>query len=315
MSTIRIGISGWQYAGWRGVFYPPKLAHARELAFASRAVQSIEINGSHYSMQTATSFQRWHDATPDDFLFSVKGPRFLTHMLRLEGARVPVATANFFASGILNLRAKLGPVLWQFPPNLKFKPEVLEAFLELLPRDTIAAADLATRHDERVKDPSVTVDRKRPLRHAVEIRNPSFCEDAFIRLLRKFGAALVVSDAQADWPYVEDVTAGFVYLRLHGPETLYGGEYSNAALDRFADRIRAWADGGEPADAQRISARPPRKRSHRDVFCYFDNDQKVRAPFDAQRLMERLGTPVPGKEPGRQVPAGHRPPVSGGAGR
>ena len=149
MSRIRIGISGWQYAGWRGVFYPPKLAHARELEFASRAVQSIEINGSHYSLQRASSFQRWHDATPEGFLFSVKGPRFLTHMLRLEGERVPTAIANFFASGILNLRSKLGPILWQFPPNLKFKPEVLEAFLERLPRDTFAAAELATGHDAR----------------------------------------------------------------------------------------------------------------------------------------------------------------------
>jgi uncharacterized protein YecE (DUF72 family) len=297
MSRIRIGISGWQYAGWRGVFYPPKLAHARELEFASRAVQSIEINGSHYSLQRASSFQRWHDATPEGFLFSVKGPRFLTHMLRLEGERVPTAIANFFASGILNLRSKLGPILWQFPPNLKFKPEVLEAFLERLPRDTFAAAELATGHDARVKDPCVTADRKRPLRHAVEIRNPSFCEERFIRMLRKFGAGLVVSHAQADWPYVEDVTAGFVYLRLHGPETLYGGQYSDEALDRWAARIRAWTDGREPQDAQRISAKPPRRRSQRDVFCYFDNDQKVRAPFDALRLMERLEIPAHGSKP------------------
>jgi uncharacterized protein YecE (DUF72 family) len=288
MSRIHIGISGWRYAGWRGDFYPAGLVQARELEFASRAVQSIEINGSHYSLQTASSFQRWHDATPGDFVFSVKGPRFLTHMLRLEGPRMAAGTANFFASGVLNLRAKLGPVLWQFPANMKFKPDVFEKFLDSLPRDTAAAAELATRHDGLVKEPSVTIDRKRRMRHAIEIRSPSFCEAAFVRLLRKYDAALVVSDAVADWPYVEDVTAGFVYLRLHGPETLYGGQYSDEALDGWAARIRVWAGGGEPADAHRITATPPRRRSGRDVFCYFDNDQKVRAPYDAKRLMTRL---------------------------
>ena len=288
MPGIHIGISGWQYAGWRGNFYPTKLAHAHELEFASRAVQSIEINGTHYSLQKAASFRRWRDSTPDDFVFSVKGPRFLTHMLRLEGDRLRTATANFFASGLLELGPKLGPILWQFPARLKFKPDVFESFLQALPRDTGAAARLATHHDSRVKDPAVTTDRKRPVRHAFEIRHPSFCDEAFIRLLRRHDAALVVSDAVADWPFVEDVTASFVYLRLHGPESLYGGRYSDKALNCWARRITTWADGGEPADAHRISSRPPRKRSSRDVFCYFDNDQKVRAPFDAQRLMERL---------------------------
>lgn len=288
MSRIRIGISGWQYAGWRGAFYPAGLVQARELEFASRAVRTIEINGSHYSLQTPASYQRWHDATPDDFVFSVKGPRYLTHMLRIEGAALPVALANFLASGLFNLRGKLGPILWQFPPNLKFKPDVFEAFLQLLPRDTAAAAVLAGRHDGHVKEPFLLPDRKRPMRHAIEIRNASFCDQAFVKLLRKYAAALVVSDAVADWPYVEDVSAGFVYIRLHGPETLYGGQYSDAALERWAQRIATWAEGGEPADAQRISKSRAAKRTGRDVFCYFDNDQKVRAPFDAQRLMDRL---------------------------
>jgi uncharacterized protein YecE (DUF72 family) len=290
-SRIYVGISGWRYAGWRGVFYPSGLAQARELEFASRAVKTIEINGSHYSLQTATSFRRWHDATPDDFVFSVKGPRFITHMLRLEGERMPRATANFFASGLLELRAKLGPILWQFPANLTFKPAVMAAFLESLPRDSLAAAELARRHDDKVKDPSVAVDRKRPLRHAIEIRNPTFCDEAFVRLLRKHGVALVASDAVADWPYVEDLTAPFVYLRLHGPETLYGGSYSNEAIEDWARRIEAWAVGGEPADAHKISPKAPRRRSSRDVYCYFDNDKKVEAPFDAHRLTERLENP------------------------
>ncbi len=301
MSRIHIGLSGWQYDGWRGVFYPAKLAHARELAFASRAVQSIEINGSHYSLQRATSFRRWRDATPDGFVFSVKAPRFITHMLRLRGERLPTAIANFLASGLLELGPKLGPILWQFPARSTFEPEIFESFISALPRDTHAAAAVAARHDDRVKDPSITTDHKRPLRHAFEIRHPSYCDEAFIRLLRKHDAALVASDAVADWPYVEDVTAGFVYLRLHGPETLYGGQYSDEALDRWAHRIAAWARGGQPRDAQRISKRAPRKRASRDVFCYFDNDQKVRAPFDAQRLMERLD----------QKPAGWPPPDGG----
>jgi uncharacterized protein YecE (DUF72 family) len=288
-SQIRIGISGWQYAGWRRVFYPPGLVQAHELAFASRAMQTIEINGSHYSLQRPTSYQRWHDDTPDDFVFSVKAPRYLTHILRLEGNGVPIALANFIASGIFNLRGKLGPLLWQFPPSMAFNPEVFESFLQLLPHDTEAAARFARRHhDSHVHHPCLEPDRKRRLRHAIEIRHPSFCEDRFIKMLRRHGAALVVSEAVADWPYAEDVTGDFVYLRLHGPETLYGGRYSDTALDRWAERITAWASGGEPQDARRISALRPKARPARDVYCYFDNDQKVRAPFDARRLTERV---------------------------
>jgi uncharacterized protein YecE (DUF72 family) len=288
MATIRIGTSGWRYAGWRGDFYPPGLVQARELEYISRALQTVEINGSHYSLQTPASYQAWHDATPRRFVFSVKGPRYLTHMLGLANSRTAVATANFFASGVLCLGAKLGPILWQFPARTKFDPEAMESFLQALPRDTFAAADLARHHDSRVKRPVARADRRRRMRHAIEIRHPSFCDEAFVRMLRRHGAALVVSDAVADWPKVEDVTADFVYLRLHGTETLYGGAYGDAALDHWADRIDCWARGSEPEDARRISARSPRKRASRDVFCYFDNDQKVRAPFDALRLMERL---------------------------
>jgi uncharacterized protein YecE (DUF72 family) len=171
-SHIRIGISGWQYPGWRGVFYPPKLVQARELEFASHAVQTIEINGSHYSLQSPSSYQRWHEASPEDFVFSIKGPRYLTHILRLEGPGVVVAAANFFASGLFNLHGKLGPILWQFQPNMKFRPDVFEAFLQLLPKDTDAAALLARKHDRHAKQPCLTPDRKRAMRHAIEIRNP-----------------------------------------------------------------------------------------------------------------------------------------------
>jgi uncharacterized protein YecE (DUF72 family) len=287
-SHVHIGISGWRYAGWRGVFYPPGLVQARELEFASRAVQTIEINGSHYALQTPASYEHWHDATPEKFVFSVKSPRYITHMLRLEGEAMGPAMANFFGSGLFKLRAKLGPILWQFPPSMPFKPEVFEAFLRGLPRDTAAAADIAAGHDRKLKHACLTPDRKRRMRHAIEIRHASFCDAAFVRLLRRYGVALVISDSVMPWPYAEDLTAGFVYLRLHGPDRLYGGQYSDEALDRWAQRMDTWAGGGEPDDAQRLSPLLPRRRASRDVYCYFDNDQKVRAPFDARRLMARL---------------------------
>jgi uncharacterized protein YecE (DUF72 family) len=293
MSRIRIGISGWRYAGWRGVFYPPKLKQAEELGFASRAVQTVEINGSHYSLQSPDSYQAWFDAVPADFQFAVKGPRYLTHMLRFRGDKTDTALANFFASGVFKLGAKLGPLLWQFPPTYQFDPVAFEAVLRMLPPDTDAAAALARKHDDKVKAPWVDPGRKRKLRHAIEIRHASFCDPAFITLLRRYRAALVVSDAVADWPYAEDLSADFVYLRLHGPESLYGGSYDDAAMAHWATRIEAWAQGGEPKDAQRISRTSPRKRAGREVFCYFDNDKKVRAPFDAVRLMQRLGLEPP----------------------
>ncbi len=288
MSSVRAGISGWRYAGWRGVFYPPKLIQARELAFASRALQTIEINGSHYALQTPKSYQSWYEATPDNFLFSVKAPRYVTHILRLRGDESATAIANFLASGIFNLREKLGPILWQFPPSFRFDESLFENFLRALPADTEAAARIARRHDTHIKHACLTPDRKRTLRHAIEIRHHSFCNDAFIRMLRKYDAALVFSDSTAGWPYAEDVTSNFIYMRLHGSETLYGGEYADAALDRWAKRIRIWASGKEPRDAQRISGKASTSKAARDVFCYFDNDQKVRAPFDAARMMSRL---------------------------
>ena len=289
--SIHIGISGWRYAGWRGVFYPEGLAQARELAYASRAVDTIEINGSHYSLQTIGSYRSWYEATPERFIFSVKGPRYLTHMLRFRDESARPAIANFFASGVLALEEKLGPFLWQFPPNFPFDADRLERFLSLLPRTVEEAVALASTHDQRVKAPWFDTKRRGKLRHAVEVRHPSFCVEAFPRILRRYRASLVVSDSVAGWPYFEDVTADFVYMRLHGTETLYSGAYAEPALDRWAERIRAWASGGEPGDAKHLFSAPP-KRATRDVFCYFDNDQKVEAPFDARRLKERLSGSV-----------------------
>jgi uncharacterized protein YecE (DUF72 family) len=287
MAQTRIGISGWTYAPWRGTFYPDDLAHKRELEYASRKLNSIEINGTFYSLQRPETFQRWYEQTPDEFLFAVKGSRYITHMRRLRDVKTPLA--NFFASGILLLREKLGPFLWQFPPNLAFDEERFDEFFDLLPRDTESAARLARRHDERMEGRAHTrAEGKRPLRHAVEIRHESFRDEKFIRLLRRRKIALVIADTAGRWPLMEDITAGFVYIRLHGDKQIYVSGYTPRALDRWADRIRRWQRGSEPADARKaLDVKPPPRKS-RDIHVYFDNDVKVRAPRDAMNLAKRL---------------------------
>lgn len=288
--TIRIGISGWRYPPWRGVFYPTGLPQRRELEFAARCFGSVEINGSFYSLQTPDSYAAWHDATPADFVFSVKGPRFLTHMQRLRDVDKPLA--NFLASGLLRLGRKLGPILWQLPPNMRYEPERIDVFLSRLPRDTGQALAMARRRDvDRMRGRSaLAIDRSRRLRHAIEARHPSFCDPAFLGQLRRHGVAWVVADSAGKWPYAEDVTSDFVYVRLHGDTELYASGYGPAAIDRWARRIRHWAEGTETADATRIDGPAPPRRQ-RDVYCYFDNDAKVHAPFDALALMARLGMP------------------------
>ena len=289
---IRIGISGWRYGGWRGVFYPEGLAHRRELEYASRRFPSIEINGTFYSLQRPEFFQEWYDATPPGFVFAIKGSRFISHMKRLKDVEKPLA--NFLASGLFNLREKTGPFLWQFPPQFRFDADRLEAFFEMLPRDSEAALALARRRDARVKGRCrLAIDCHRELRHAIEIRHESFLDPAFVKLLRKHRIGLVIADTAGKWPFVEDVTADFVYIRLHGDKVLYASGYSDRALDLWADRIRAWSAGGERAGAQKISSASPAVRTHRDVYCYFDNDAKVKAPFDAMRLMQKLGLDAP----------------------
>ncbi len=288
VGKVYIGISGWRYEPWRGVFYPKELAQARELAFASRAVSSIELNGSFYALQKPASYAAWYAATPPDFVFSCKGNRYLTHVLRLRD--IDDALANVFASGVFNLREKLGPFLWQFPPNFQFDAERLEHFFSLLPHDTEQALTLARRCEPRMAGRSaLDIDEARPLRHAIEVRHDSFVTPAFVALLRRHKVALVVADTTGKWPYYEDVTADFMYLRLHGEQELYAGGYTEPALERWAERIRAWRGGGQPADARLISAVAAPRRASRDVYCYFDNDIKVKAPFDARRLIDKLG--------------------------
>jgi uncharacterized protein YecE (DUF72 family) len=289
---IRIGISGWRYAGWRGVFYPLRLAQRRELEFAASKFPTIEINGTFYSLQRPESFRRWRAETPENFVFGIKGSRYLTHMLKLRNAEQPLA--NLFASGLLELGPKLGPILWQFPPQQRFDPARFAGFFDLLPRTHGAAASLARLHDQRLKHGAATtvsseVDPGTPIRHSIEIRDESFATDAFIELLRAHDIALVVADTVA-WPLLLDVTSDFVYCRLHGSEELYASGYEEQALEVWADRVVAWATGasaplGGPA---RRTCDTEAHAAPRDVYVYFDNDAKVRAPFDAQSLQRKV---------------------------
>ena len=263
--SVRIGIAGWTYPPWRGVFYPKKLGQKNELAFASRAFHSIEINGTFYSLQRPENFAAWSDATPDDFVFAVKGPQFITHIKRLGDARAPLA--NFFASGLLRLGKKLGPILWQLPPNFKFDAKRIDTFFKMLPHDSKGAVGLARRHDKRVNGRSwLKTDADRPLRHAMEIRNPSFAVPEFIELLREHDVALVCGDS-VEWPRLMDLTSDFVYCRLHGSEELYANGYDANSLDTWAARVAAWARGSEPANAERVSAKLGQKlKSARCIY-------------------------------------------------
>jgi uncharacterized protein YecE (DUF72 family) len=285
---ILIGISGWRYEPWRGTFYPKGLPQHSELKYASRMLPTIEINGSFYSLQSPGYYAEWYADTPEGFVFAVKGPKYITHLRRLKEVETPLA--NFFANGVFELKEKLGPILWQFPPQLPFKPERFDAFFAQLPRDTQAAAQLAAWHDHRVEGRmSLVPDRKRALRHAVEIRHPSFIDPAFVALLRRHRIALVVADTAGKWPLIEDLTADFVYVRLHGDKELYASGYSDEALARWAERMRRWSEGAQVPDARLASSRAAPRRARRDVYCYFDNDVKVHAPYDAAALMRKLG--------------------------
>ncbi|MFC5382326.1 DUF72 domain-containing protein [Aquipuribacter nitratireducens] len=277
MAIARVGISGWTYPPWRGVFYPPGLPQKRELAYAAERLATVELNGSFYSLQRPESYRSWAAATPDDFVFAVKGGRFITHMKRLADVRVPLA--NFVASGVLALGHRLGPVLWQLPPTLAFDAGLLHDFLRLLPRSTGAAAALAREHDARLEGRAeTTTDADRPLCHALEVRHESFRDPAFLALAERHGVAVVVADTAGRWPLIDEATAGFAYARLHGETELYTSGYDDEALDRWEARVGRWLTDG------------------RDAFVYFDNDVKVRAPFDALALAGRLARVVGSRE-------------------
>lgn len=285
-ADIRIGVSGWTYRPWRGNFYPSGLPQKRELAFAAAAFNALEINGTFYGMQTPASFLAWLSQVPAGFLFAVKGPRFITHMKRLRDCEAPLA--NFYASGPAALGRTLGPVLWQLPPNFRFDAAQLEAFFRLLPRTPAEVVALARRHDQRLRAPPwLEAEELPPLRHALEIRHDSFRDPAFIDLLRRFDIALVIADT-VDWPCLMDLTADFVYCRLHGSEELYNSAYTDAQIESWAARIEAWSTGRPMTDGHFVTG-PARDRLPRDVFLFFDNTDKLHAPEDAGRLMRRLG--------------------------
>ena len=298
-TKARIGISGWRYAPWRGVFYPPGLPERDELKFAAERFPTIELNGSFYSLQRPEYYERWYEQVPRDFVFAIKGSRYITHMLRLRG--IETALANFFASGVLALEDKLGPLLWQLPPTFKLDEERLAKFLELLPRTTKGAAKLARRHDERVKGRAyLRAEQDRELRHALEVRHPSFATPELVGLLRAQGVALVVADTAGRWPFLTDITADFVYVRLHGDVELYKSGYTDAALGRWAERVRAWRDGRKPPDTELVA--PPLRPKRRDVYVYFDNDVKVHAPYDAMNLAAKVEGISDAKEPDGREP-------------
>ncbi|KAA6462123.1 DUF72 domain-containing protein [Acidobacteria bacterium AB60] len=286
LGDTRIGISGWRYKGWRGSFYPPRLPQRSELKFAAEHFNTIELNGSFYSLQRPSLFESWYNETPKDFVFAVKGSRYLTHMLKLRNIEAPLA--NFFAQGVLRLGEKLGPILWQFPPQTRFDSERLESFFTLLPRTHKQAAELGRLHDQRLNNRTwLEVATDRPLRHAIEIRHESFACEQFIALLRKHKIALVVADT-VEWPLLLDVTADFVYCRLHGSEQLYTSGYEADAIDVWARRVFSWARCQQVTDGRLASTRNAPRRSSRDVYVYFDNDAKVRAPFDALALRKAV---------------------------
>ncbi|MGV9300698.1 DUF72 domain-containing protein [Amycolatopsis sp. NPDC003676] len=274
IGQIRVGTSGWRYPPWRGAFYPSGLPQRRELEYLSRRTNAVEINGSFYSLQRPERYRGWHAETPAGFLFAVKGGRFITHLKQLRD--VETALANFYASGVLALAGKLGPFLWQLPPRLAFDPDRVSAFLGQLPRTTSEAAALGAKHDDKLKSEAfLESEPDRPVRHALEVRHPSFTTTEAMDLLEKHRVALVTADAAAPWPYREDQTTDFSYVRLHGSEDLYTSNYSDSALRAWAAKITEWHDGGR-----------------RDVHVYFDNDSKVAAPRNAVALTRLLGLPA-----------------------
>jgi uncharacterized protein YecE (DUF72 family) len=265
-----IGISGYDYPRWRGDFYPTEIPRRSWLAFASHVLNSIELNGTFYSLKSPENFIRWYSDSPEDFVFAIKGGRFITHNLKLRNC--DRALANFFASGILALGEKTGPFLWQLPTSYRFEAERLDAFMRMLPRSSTEAEAVARDHDHRLRRGALV---ESPLhvtyRHAFEVRHPSYFHNEFYDLLRKHRCAFVIADTAGTFGYAEEVTADFVYVRLHGSQALYTSDYTDDELSRWSSQTKQWLAAGL------------------DVYIYFDNDARVHAPYNAiwlQTLLE-----------------------------
>lgn len=294
MAQIRIGFSGWTFPGWRGNFYPKGVSQKRELEYASRQVNSIEINGTFYAIQKPHSFQAWYEQTPEDFRFAVKANMFITHERRLKDVEAPLA--NFLGSGLFKLKEKLGPLLWQFPPNMMLKDDRFERFLKILPRDTETACEFSrSRMSDWMKSRCWTdLEEKYRLRHAFEFRHPSFMNADFLSMLREYGVAVVFAHAGKKSPYTEDLTADFVYARMHGEDKRFAKGYDPKFIDAWAKRVKTWVGGKSPKDAPCVLDTKP-KLVKRDVFIYFDTEAKKYAPQDARKLMEKLGVEATGE--------------------
>lgn len=259
---IRVGIGGWTFEPWRKTFYPGDLAQKNELSYAASKLSAIEINGTFYGSQKPASFKKWHDETPEDFVFSMKAPRFATNRKVLAEAEPSIT--RFMESGITELKSKLGPINWQFAKTKKFEPEDFEAFLKLLPNSVKGLR----------------------LRHVVEVRHESFASPEFVALLRKYGVAAVVA-GDSEFVQIADPTADFVYLRIVGTKEAEENGYAAAALDAWAARAGTYAVGGVPKDLQSVSEAPA-ENTPRDVFLYVISGDKVRNPLAAMELLKRV---------------------------
>ena len=284
MGQIRIGVSGWSYAEWRGDFYPESLPRGQELDHAARTFDTIEVNGTFYSLSKPSAFRRWRESAPAGFVYALKGSRYITHVKKLNG--VETGLANFLASGVLELGSMLGPLLWQLPATLHFDAGRIDSFLGMLPKDTEEVRRLAHRHDDRVEEAAYGPDENHRVRHVLEVRHESYLCDELVSICRRHGVALAFSHTST-WPYLEEITAGFVYVRLHGPGEPYTSSYEGS-IDHWAARVRSWHAGSEPDDAVRVTDRSPPARKERDVYVYFDNDVGGLAPREAQALRRRL---------------------------
>jgi uncharacterized protein YecE (DUF72 family) len=286
MPTAWVGISGYSYNHWQGLFYPDDLPKAHRREFAASQFNAVEINGSFYGMIPAPAWVRYREAAKDhSFRWAVKGNRYITHTRKMKDR---TALANFFASGVLELGETMGPILWHVPPRTNWHPELFSRFLSWLPKDSDSAYRLAREHDAKVEQPQLTGAYQGPLTHVIEVRSRVMLLPEMFDMLAEHEVGFALTDSAGSWPYAEEVTGPVVYCRLHGHEQTYVSRYSDEQLDWWAKRARAWM-AGKPWNSPVLMRDPARQDQRRhDVYFFFDNDGRGHAPFDARRLAERL---------------------------